>query len=108
VLHRCLEKDPRKRRRDMGDVVLDLDLPLPVGEVAAPPARRVKVAWMTAVAVTGLALMAIAYTAYFQVSRSPFRRARDARRDQYAFHIGRNFIRNLARWTAPCVCRYRG
>jgi eukaryotic-like serine/threonine-protein kinase len=70
VLHRCFEKDPRKRRRDMGDVLLDLDSPLPTGEVAAPRARRVRVAWMTALALAALAVLSIAYTAYFRFNRS--------------------------------------
>jgi eukaryotic-like serine/threonine-protein kinase len=67
LLRRCLEKDPKKRRRDMGDVLMDLDSPFPLGELAAPPARRVRVA-MAAIFILGTlaALLAVPAVLYFR------------------------------------------
>jgi Tol biopolymer transport system component len=67
VLRRCLEKDPRRRYRDIGDVRLELEesgradaLPRPAAAAAAVPARatarRGAVPW----AVAALALLAAA------------------------------------------------
>src|SRR5436309_7387100 len=48
IAKRCLQKKRRDRFHAIGDVRLDLETPLPLGEAAAFPARRVRVAWIVA------------------------------------------------------------
>jgi Tol biopolymer transport system component len=69
LLRRCLEKDPRRRVRDAGDVRLEIDEALvasvdaPVSARAASPSRGARVAWLACAAVAlvaaGLALPAV-------------------------------------------------
>ena len=59
LLRRCLEKDPRKRRRDIGDVRNDLQLPLSEASAAEPERRAV---WRVA-AVTALVAGASSWAA---------------------------------------------
>ena len=70
LLRRCLEKDPRKRRRDAADVRIDIEqalaepaagaVPLPRGEGALK--RRVRAAWFAATLATATAVaLAIPY-----------------------------------------------
>ena len=68
LLKRCLEKDPRKRRRDAADVRIDIEqagtepeaVPLPSGEGA--PKGRVRAAWFAATLATAAAVaLAIPY-----------------------------------------------
>jgi hypothetical protein len=40
LLKRCLERDPRRRLRDMGDVRFELERPVPAPAVQQPPAAR--------------------------------------------------------------------
>ncbi|HVH29711.1 MAG TPA: protein kinase [Vicinamibacterales bacterium] len=70
LLRRCLEKDPRKRRRDMGDVRIEIEQALsdPRHE-AAPPVdnrsgRRGRLAWIVAT-VLGVALAVTLARLYF-------------------------------------------
>jgi serine/threonine-protein kinase len=46
LLRRCLERDPRRRRRDVGDVMIDLDEALGAGARARP--RRTLPRWLLA------------------------------------------------------------
>jgi serine/threonine-protein kinase len=56
VLESCLEKDPRKRLRDIGDVWRLLeDAPTP----AASPSRSARVGWIAAAALAGVAAIAL-------------------------------------------------
>ncbi len=69
LLGRCLEKDPRKRLRDIGEARILLEQPLesvetptvsqPPTPVPYPPARRQR-AWIAATAASTLALAAVA------------------------------------------------
>ncbi len=63
LLELCLAKDPKKRRRDVGDVRLDLDRALarPASAPTAADSRAVRRArlWMTAAAALGLATIAL-------------------------------------------------
>jgi len=68
LLRRCLEKDPGKRRRDMGDVRLEIERALgePTPAVSAPPAaaasRSSRLAWVVASAMTVIAAIATVAT----------------------------------------------
>jgi serine/threonine protein kinase len=57
LLQRCLEEDPRRRRRDIGDVVVDLDEALRI-EGPARPRRRIGRWWPAAAG--ALLLVAVA------------------------------------------------
>src|SRR5438445_7045298 len=63
VLRRCLQKDMARRLHDIADARIDIEdpAPLPLGEAAAPAARRVRVAWFAAALViaTLLAIPAV-------------------------------------------------
>ena len=62
LLRRCLEKDPRKRRRDIGDVRHDLQLPLTEASAADPERRAVwRVAAVSAL-VAGLVVGGLAWS----------------------------------------------
>jgi serine/threonine-protein kinase len=71
LLHRCLEKDPKKRLRDIGEARLVLESPPPTdaeagqsaSEAALAPARR----WAIPALITTLALLAVA-AAYIAVT----------------------------------------
>src|SRR5262249_43742996 len=60
LLRRCLEKDPQKRLRHIGDVMaLVNDSPRSAATVATPPATKARWVWIS-VAVAGLAIIAAA------------------------------------------------
>ena len=67
LLRRCLEKDPRKRRRDSGDIRVELEAALSAQSapaIAAPPdavrMRQPRLAWIVAaIAILAFALMAV-------------------------------------------------
>src|SRR5262245_40372159 len=57
LLRRCLEKDPKKRKRDASDLRIDIDLALtePAAAITAnAPARNSRFAWITVLAVVVL------------------------------------------------------
>jgi serine/threonine protein kinase len=62
LLERCLEKDPSRRLRDIGDARLELDAPAaaPDSVGATPDRRKERLAWMAAL--TAIALIAIVMT----------------------------------------------
>jgi hypothetical protein len=61
LLHRCLEKNPKQRLRDIGDARLELNDPAwtsgASATTAAPGGQRINLAW-TAAALTAVAVMA--------------------------------------------------
>jgi serine/threonine protein kinase len=65
LLRRCLEEDPRRRRRDIGDVMVDLDEALDVN--STKQSRRLSARWL--VPATGV--VAIAALAAMFVDRRP-------------------------------------
>ncbi|MEO8097976.1 MAG: protein kinase [Acidobacteriota bacterium] len=69
LLHKCLQKDPKKRLRDIGDVwdLLD-EPPAPAATAALPPAKSSKLPWIAAALATAAAL---AVTAYFLTRSQP-------------------------------------
>ena len=62
LLKRCLEKDPSRRLRDIGDARLELDAPAaaPDSVAATTDRRKERLAWMAAL--TAIALIAIVMT----------------------------------------------
>ena len=62
LLERCLDKDPSRRLRDIGDARLELDAPAaaPDSVVATTDRRKERLAWMAAL--TALGLIAIVMT----------------------------------------------
>ena len=75
LVKRCLEKDPRKRLRDIGEARLILETPglTDAGpQPAAGAGRRESVAWIVAVLAAGVAAMALAW-AYMSVHRQSLR-----------------------------------
>jgi serine/threonine-protein kinase len=56
VIESCLEKDPRKRLRDIGDVWRLLEDAPPQG---ASPSRPARGGWLTAAALAGVAAIAL-------------------------------------------------
>jgi eukaryotic-like serine/threonine-protein kinase len=69
LLKRCLDEDPKRRRRDIGDVLVDLDEGL--REKAGPNPKAPRTAWLTAAGVLALLLAATAML----VTREPRRDA---------------------------------
>jgi len=70
MLKRCLEKDPQKRLRDIGDAMalLEEEAPPPsVAAIAAPPSRIGKLAWVVA----ALALLAAGALAFIHFRETP-------------------------------------
>ncbi|MDA2935167.1 protein kinase, partial [Acidobacteria bacterium AH-259-D05] len=67
LLHRCFNKDPRRRTRDIGDVALELaDISTePPGPAEAPPSTR----WRTVVPLVLLLLLVL--VSYFAGTRRP-------------------------------------
>jgi Tol biopolymer transport system component len=60
LLARCLQKDPKRRWRDIGDVRIELEHPdagRPAGETTAPASTRIRerIAWVAAVMLIGAA-----------------------------------------------------
>jgi serine/threonine protein kinase len=72
LLERCLEKDVKKRRRDMGDVRIDIERALhePDDISAAQPLRGSRFAW-TLVAVAGLMIVALSVPAIRHLGETP-------------------------------------
>jgi serine/threonine protein kinase/Tol biopolymer transport system component len=62
VLERCLEKDPKRRLRDIGDVRLALDGAFETPETSAPALMAPRVAWRRAATFASAALVAGAAT----------------------------------------------
>ena len=74
LLRRCLEKDPRRRLRDIGDVRLELEQP--EEETGIRPsrpraARRAMVFWAAGALAAGLGLGWLAATSIEPVERDP-------------------------------------
>jgi serine/threonine protein kinase len=73
LLKRCLEEDPRRRRRDIGDVLVDLDEALGETESAgaASSPSEVEASWRRppVVIASGLALAIATFLAGWQVNR---------------------------------------
>jgi Tol biopolymer transport system component/predicted Ser/Thr protein kinase len=72
LLKRCLEKDPKKRLRDIGD----MELLLAAGPVATAPttlSRMPRLGWMwpTAAGLLALAAVALGFVSYRHVSEEP-------------------------------------
>ncbi len=59
LLQRCLERDPRRRLRDIGDARLELEQPLVAPAVTPPERRSVIVPWIVAAAL-GVAAITLA------------------------------------------------
>ena len=76
LLHRCLEKDPKKRRRDIGDVRIEIEQVLsgPAQAAAAPvdgvARHRTRLAWIVA-AVLAIALAIAVVRPYFRSAERP-------------------------------------
>ncbi len=68
MLKRCLDEDPRKRRRDVGDVLADLDDALRPDAGPDEPRRGRRQLFMVA---TGLAIAMTAFAAGWAVQRRP-------------------------------------
>ena len=66
LLQRCLEEDPRRRRRDIGDVLVDLDEALRAERSAQP--RRSPARWLLPAA--GVVLLAIVAATFVQMGQS--------------------------------------
>jgi len=62
VLERCLEKDPRRRLRDIGDALFDLEAGSQLGPDAGPPvpAGSDRLPWLIAAGAAVVALVAVA------------------------------------------------
>ena len=75
VLRRCLQKDPRQRFRDIGDVRLALDGAFTVGGIApaVSPVER-KVSWPLTVVAAALAALATAGAAWLLLRQDPIER----------------------------------
>jgi Tol biopolymer transport system component len=58
LLRRCLEKDPRRRLRDVGDAQLELDDTATTAPAAVQRSRRVSLFWLLATSIVVLALAA--------------------------------------------------
>ncbi len=69
LLHRCFEKDPRHRLRDIGDAQIELDDALAGRATAAPIARRARrerTAWIALALVTLAAALAVGSVLFLQ------------------------------------------
>ena len=64
LLARCLEKDPRRRLRDIADAPMQLDVDLDSTRMAGPPPGRFRRRWWVATpaAIVGLAALAVTPT----------------------------------------------
>ena len=67
ILRRCLEKDPKRRLRDVGDAVLLLEATGDGSAAAAPPTRRAWLPWAAAAA----ALVALAVVLAIHLRETP-------------------------------------
>jgi Tol biopolymer transport system component len=73
LLHRCLQKDPRQRLRDIGDARISLDEVLSGAPEAAPGITAVAPAWRRALpwGVAGLLLLAAASLGFLYFRQKP-------------------------------------
>jgi serine/threonine-protein kinase len=70
LLRRCLEKDPRRRLRDVAEGIVQLDDGLTAP--AASPVRRSTTLWRTSLAaIAAVALVALAASAYLRLAEDP-------------------------------------
>jgi eukaryotic-like serine/threonine-protein kinase len=70
-LKRCLQKDPRRRIRDIGDVLLALDGAFDTPASALAPAIKSRPLWTRAIPIAAAALVATATTGGVMWSRRP-------------------------------------
>ena len=71
LIRRCLEKDPKRRLRDIGDARLEIEEALgPTSERDQPVSPRVKIAWW--VVALGVAALAAGVFATWQLARSAY------------------------------------
>ena len=70
LLRRCLEKDPKRRLRDIGDAMALLE-DAPQSATAAPSARRAAWMWPSAAALLGVALASLAVVHYRERPPTP-------------------------------------
>ena len=70
LLHRCLEKDTKRRLRDAGDVALELDAGDVDGVAAQAPGPAHRIAWLS-VTLIAVAAAALGAAATWFMSRSP-------------------------------------
>ena len=76
MLRRSLERDPKRRLRDIGDARLELEQPAPQQTPVMQPARRPgRIAWIAATAVFAIAAVALALV-HFRESPAPAQRIR--------------------------------
>ena len=77
LLRRCLEKDPKKRRRDIGDVRMEIEHVLSgPAQAAAPlvdgaPRHRTRLAWIVAAVLTVALAVAIARPYFSRPAEAP-------------------------------------
>src|SRR5215467_6907433 len=67
LLRRCLEKDPKKRLRDIGEAEYLLEEP------PAPIVRRMSLLWPVVAAIAALAALALGFIAYRHDAEEPLR-----------------------------------
>jgi serine/threonine protein kinase len=68
LLRRCLEKDRKRRIRDIGDVRLELDLP--VEEPVSPPSSRTGLATLACIA-AGVSILGLAAVSFLHFREAP-------------------------------------
>ena len=63
LVERCLQKDPKRRLRDIGDAWIEIDSPAAVSQTAdaAPPAAPSRIPWIAAGAAALIAVAALAW-----------------------------------------------
>src|SRR5579872_3541737 len=101
LLHRCLEKDPRRRLRDIGDGLHDIEeagAPQPFA-TSAVPAARAHVRWLTSAVAVVVLVAACALTAVI-VRRMTPAPAAAITRFPLALPQGQQFTGTLARTVA--------
>ena len=69
LLARCLEKDPRRRLRDIADAPMQLDVDLDSTRMAGPPPGRFRRRWWVAIPAAIVGLAALAVTSASQAPR---------------------------------------
>jgi len=70
LLHRCLEKDPRRRLRDMGEARLICE-GTPAADVASPAAPALRSKWIVPALGAALIVVSLIASALFAASRKP-------------------------------------
>ena len=105
LLRRCLEKDPRKRRRDIGDVRLELErAPAAATILAVPDGRAPRDARRAWIAATVIALV-LTLIVGRQYPLGICRGAPNNRGHRHARDGRRIFVRDLTRWATGRVRR---